>query len=182
MDSDSDEISWPGSPRVMRRRSGGSQADIFRAPSDLPGQITGNSADAEEIAQEALLQVWTHAPRWRPVEHSGPGCWWQRILNLSLNRRRRAPFLPLEQAGDIADPASDASATLERVETDGDSRPPSLACPRASATPSCSLIARGSATRRTSNYYGCFRCPAVETLLVHANRTLRAALGAGDKF
>ena len=101
----------------MRRRSGGSQADIFRAPSDLPAEITGNSADAEEIAQEALLRVWTHAPSWRPV--AAFRTWFYRvILNLSLNRRRRAPFLPLEQAGDIADPASDASATLERVETD----------------------------------------------------------------
>ena len=63
--------------------------------------IAGNEADAEEIVQEALLRVWVNAPRWRP--QAAFRTWFYRIVfNLSLNRRRRAPFLPLEAAGESA--------------------------------------------------------------------------------
>ena len=57
--------------------------------------------------QEALLRVWTNAPRWRPL--ASFRTWFYRVvLNLCLSRRRRAPFLPLDAAGDLADPAADS--------------------------------------------------------------------------
>ena len=53
--------------------------------------IVGNEADAEEIVQDAFLRVWVNAPRWRP--QAAFRTWFYRIVfNLSLNRRRRAPF------------------------------------------------------------------------------------------
>ena len=83
----------------------------------LARRITGNDADAEELVQEALLRVWINAPRWRPL--AAFRTWFYRVvLNLSLSRRRRGPFLPLEAAGDPADPSPDASLALERRETD----------------------------------------------------------------
>ena len=33
----------------------------------LARRILGNAADAEDVAQEAMLRVWTHAPRWQPL-------------------------------------------------------------------------------------------------------------------
>src|SRR5258708_25030880 len=79
--------------------------------------IVGNEADAEEIVQEAFLRVWVNAPRWRP--QAAFRTWFYRIVfNLSLNRRRRAPFLPLEAAGDPPDPATGASERIERRESD----------------------------------------------------------------
>src|SRR5438309_6274629 len=81
----------------------------------LARRITLNTADAEEIAQEALVRVWINAPRWRPV--ASFRTWFYRIvLNLCLNRRRRAPFLPIETATEPADPEPDAAAGLERRE------------------------------------------------------------------
>src|SRR5918911_1238426 len=75
----------------------------------LARRITGNDADAEEIVQEALLRVWINAPRWRPV--AAFRTWFYRVvLNLCLGRRRRLPFVPLEGAGDPADPAADPGA------------------------------------------------------------------------
>ena len=31
-------------------------------------RIVGNAGDAEEVAQDALLRIWQHAPSWRPAE------------------------------------------------------------------------------------------------------------------
>ena len=83
----------------------------------LARRITGNDADAEEVVQEALLRVWTNAPRWRPL--AAFRTWFYRVvLNLCLSRRRRAPFLPLESGGDPADPSADVAAAAELDETE----------------------------------------------------------------
>src|SRR5262249_24218994 len=80
-------------------------------------RITGNDADAEELVQEALLRVGITAPRGRPL--AAFRTWFYRVvLTLSLSRHRRGPFLPLDAAGDLADPAPDASVALERREAD----------------------------------------------------------------
>src|SRR5215471_13153302 len=83
----------------------------------LARRVMGSSADAEEIVQEALLRLWVNAPRWRPL--AAFRTWFYRVvLNLCLSRRRRAPFLPLEAAGDPADPAAQPDAALERRQAD----------------------------------------------------------------
>jgi RNA polymerase sigma-70 factor, ECF subfamily len=83
----------------------------------LARRITGNDADAEEVVQEALLRLWVNAPRWRPL--AAFRTWFYRIvLNLCLGRRRRAPFLPWEAAGDPIDPAPGPGAQLERRESE----------------------------------------------------------------
>src|SRR3954463_1148246 len=76
-----------------------------------------NEALAEEIVQDALLRVWSNAPRWRP--EAAFRTWLYRIVvNLCLNARRRAPDLPLDAADHVADAAPDAEAQLERRERD----------------------------------------------------------------
>jgi RNA polymerase sigma-70 factor (ECF subfamily) len=99
-----------GAFRLLARRYAGRAAGLSL-------RVTGNAADAEEIAQEALLRVWVNAPAWRPT--AAFRTWFYRVvLNLCLNRRRRKPFLPLDQAGDPADPAADPHMEVERSETD----------------------------------------------------------------
>src|SRR5947209_935410 len=72
----------------------------------LARRVTGNAADAEEIVQEALLRVWINAPRWRPLATFKT--WFYRVVvNLCLNRLRRAPFAALDDVADPADPAPD---------------------------------------------------------------------------
>lgn len=83
----------------------------------LARRMTASASDAEEIAQEAFLRVWTSAPRWR-VEGAAFRTWLYRIVvNLCLDRGRRKPFMPLEDAGDPSDPAPDALTVLEQQET-----------------------------------------------------------------
>jgi RNA polymerase sigma-70 factor (ECF subfamily) len=117
MDEASDE-------ELMRRVAQGDEPAFRRLArryaaraTGLARRITGNPADAEEVVQEALLRVWTNAPRWRPL--ASFRTWFYRVvLNLCFSRRRRAAFLPLAAAGDPADPAADPAAALEHGETD----------------------------------------------------------------
>ena len=109
----------------------------------LARRILGNAADAEDVAQEAMLRVWTHAPRWQPL--AALRTWLTRVVvNLCLDRKRRAPWVALEAAGEIVDPAPGAAERKrgsERARAAG-SRPRSPNCRRASAPPSCSLTAK----------------------------------------
>ena len=76
----------------------------------LARRILGNAADAEDVAQEAMLRVWTHAPRWQPLAQFRT--WLTRVVvNLCLDRKRRAPWVALEAAGEIVDPALGAGRT-----------------------------------------------------------------------
>ena len=175
MDKDSDED-------LMARVGEGSEP-AFRvlARRHLPRalgfarRLTGNSADAEEIAQEALLRVWTHAPRWRPV--AAFRTWFYRVvLNLCLNRKRRSPFLPLDHAADIADPAMDASAAMEHDEAD---RALAAAIDRLPERQRAAILLsyrEGLSNAETAEVLGA-SVSSVETLLVRAKRTLRAELG-----
>src|SRR6202158_2119089 len=81
----------------------------------LARRILGNAADAEDVVQEAMLRVWTHAPRWQPLALFRT--WLTRVVvNLCLDRKRRAPWVALEAAGEIVDPALGASEKAERDE------------------------------------------------------------------
>ncbi|MCE9650534.1 MAG: RNA polymerase sigma factor [Parvibaculum sp.] len=55
----------------------------------LARRMLGNQADAEEIAQEVFLRVWTHASRWEPGRAQFR-TWLHRVAtNLCLDRLRR---------------------------------------------------------------------------------------------
>lgn len=55
----------------------------------LARRMLGNQADAEEVAQEVFLRVWTHADRWQPGKAQF-GTWLHRVAaNLCLDRFRR---------------------------------------------------------------------------------------------
>ena len=49
----------------------------------LARRILGNAADAEDVAQEAMLRVWTHAPRWQPL--AAFRTWLTRIVSISVS-------------------------------------------------------------------------------------------------
>src|SRR6476620_2142699 len=81
----------------------------------LARRILRNSAEAEDVAQEAFIRVWTHAPRWQPVAQFRT--WLTRVVvNLCLDRKRRAPWVELEAAGDIVDPSPGATEKAETNE------------------------------------------------------------------
>ena len=81
----------------------------------LARRILGNAADAEYVAQEAMLRVWTHAPRWQPL--AAFRTWLTRVVvNLCLDRKRRRPWVALDAAGEIVDPTPGVTELSEQSE------------------------------------------------------------------
>jgi len=141
----------------------------------LARRILGNAADAEDVAQEAMLRVWTHAPRWQPL--AALRTWLTRVVvNLCLDRKRRAPWVALEAAGEIVDPARDVS---EQTEADERERLVSAAIdelPPRQRTAIVLTYSEGMSNAQVAEFLDT-TVSAVETLLVRGKQNLRRALG-----
>lgn len=84
-------------------------------------RMLGDTAEAEDVAQEALLRLWQHADRWQ-AGHSGAAAWLTRVaMNLCLDRLRRRKYASDEEVPErideapLAPDAIDAEASRERV-------------------------------------------------------------------
>jgi RNA polymerase sigma-70 factor (ECF subfamily) len=141
----------------------------------LARRILGNSADAEDVAQEALLRVWTNAPRWRPLALFRT--WLTRVVvNLCLDRKRRTPWVALEAAGDIVDTAPGAS---EKAESDEREQMVAAAIDKLPARQRGAITltyGEGMSNAEVAEILDT-SVSAVETLLVRGKQNLRRALG-----
>lgn len=135
-----------------------------------------NTADAEDIAQEALLRVWTNAPRWQPT---APFRAWlyRMVVNLSLNRLRRAPFASLDDAGDPADPASDALTIMEDREERRSIDEAIAALPERQRAAIVLTYQEGLSNAETAALLDS-TVSGVEALLARAKQSLRKTLGS----
>ena len=142
----------------------------------LARRIIGNREDADEVAQEAFIRVWTIAPRWRHDLDARFTTWLYRVVvNLCLDRRRRVVTLPLEDAGD---PADTGPSSFDKVTADETARLVAGALEE--------LPARQRAAITLCYYYGVngqeaaeileVSVSALESLLVRGRRALRLRL------
>jgi len=75
-------------------------------------RMIADGAEAEDIAQEALLRLWASAERWRPGQ-AGIAAWLTRVaVNLCLDRLRRRRFSSDAEVPDRADDAPGADAVM----------------------------------------------------------------------
>jgi len=167
---------------LMARVARGDQP-AFRALArrHLPGmvgiarRILGNAADAEDVAQEAMLRVWTHAPRWQPL--AAFKTWLTRVVvNLCLDRKRRAPWVDLEAAGEIVDPSVGAA---EQAEIDERERLVQRAIENLPDRQRAAIVltySEGMSNAQVADVLDT-SVSAVETLLVRGKQNLRRALG-----
>lgn len=144
----------------------------------LATRIAGNRAVAEEIVQETFTRAWLTAPNWR---HKSDGArafsgWLTRVAtNLAIDQLRKPRSLPIEDAPEPADPASDAVATLIAGERLARLRvalavlPPRQRAAIALTYDQGLSNIEGAAALETS-------VGAFELLLVRARRALRAAM------
>jgi RNA polymerase sigma-70 factor (ECF subfamily) len=153
--------------RILVRRHLAAMAGLAR-------RILSNSADAEDVAQEAMLRVWTHAPRWQPL--AAFRTWLTRVVvNLCLDRKRRAPWVAREAAGAIADPAPNVT---EKAETDERDRRVSDAIAELPARQRTAIVltySEGMTNAQVAEILDT-SVSAVETLLVRGKQNLRARL------
>ena len=83
----------------------------------LAHRLTGSAEDADEVVQEAFLKVWRLAGRWEVNGAAAFSTWFYRVVfNACLDRRRRAPMAPLEDAGTPVDPAPIGIETAQEKE------------------------------------------------------------------
>ena len=82
----------------------------------LATRMLNNAAEADDVAQEALLRVWTKGSLWQ-AGSAKFSTWLHRIaMNLCIDRLRRRTYQPLEDADWIADPGMDPARDAERAE------------------------------------------------------------------
>lgn len=177
----------PSDDDLMRAAGAGDRAAFgtlvarhLQRMAGVAGRITGNRGDAEEIVQEAFLRAWLKAPTWLGREDRSGGAafgtWLGRVVvNLCLDRKRKAVPLPIEAAADVADPAPDGFAATASGEV-------AARVAEAMAT----LPDRQRAAMALCHYEGLSNIEAaamldisvgaLESLLVRARRTLRMAL------
>ncbi|MEL7013211.1 MAG: RNA polymerase sigma factor [Pseudomonadota bacterium] len=77
-------------------------------------RLLGRDAEAEDVAQEAMLRLWRMAPDWRPGT-ARVSTWLYRVVaNLCTDRLRRSGrATPLDEAGEPVDPAPTVSDTMQ---------------------------------------------------------------------
>ncbi len=141
----------------------------------LARRILGNAADAEDVAQEAMLRVWTHAPRWQPL--AALRTWLTRVVvNLCLDRKRRAPWVALEAAGELVDPAPGAAERSESEERDRRLAAAIAGLPARQRSAIVLTYGDGMSNAQVAEILDT-TVSAVETLLVRGKQNLRRVLG-----
>jgi RNA polymerase sigma-70 factor (ECF subfamily) len=140
----------------------------------LARRILGNAADAEDVAQEAMLRVWTHAPRWQPLALFRT--WLTRVVvNLCLDRKRRAAWVELEAAGEIADPAPAVTEQAEAAERERLLAAAIAELPERQRVAIALTYGEGMSNAQVAEILDA-SVSAVETLLIRGKQNLRRAL------
>lgn len=140
----------------------------------LARRILGNAAEAEDVAQEAMLRVWTYAPRWQPLALFRT--WLTRVVvNLCIDRRRRAPWVELKAAGEIADPAPHAGDRAEQDERERLLKAAIAKLPERQRVAIVLTYSDGMSNAQVAEILDT-SVSAVETLLVRGKQNLRRAL------
>jgi RNA polymerase sigma-70 factor (ECF subfamily) len=141
----------------------------------LARRVLGNTADAEDVAQEAMLRVWTHAPRWQPL--AAFRTWLTRVVvNLCLDRKRRRPWVALEAAGEIVDPTPGVAEKAEQNERERLLSAAIAELPARQRTAIMLTYSEGMSNAQVAEILDT-SVSAVETLLVRGKQNLRARLG-----
>jgi len=83
------------------------------------GRLLSDRAEAEDVAQDAMLRLWRIAPQWRTGE-AQVATWLYRVTtNLCTDRlrgRARRRSMPLDDAPDLADAAAGVEAGLMQAD------------------------------------------------------------------
>lgn len=79
---------------------------------NLGRRMLGDQIEAEDVAQDVFVRVWTHAARWQPGQAKFE-TWLHRVaMNLCYDRLRRKPATALDQVPEPVDHAPGPAAKL----------------------------------------------------------------------
>ncbi|MDF0597026.1 RNA polymerase sigma factor [Psychromarinibacter halotolerans] len=78
-------------------------------------RVLGDRAEAEDVAQEAMLRLWRQAPKWRQGEAKVTTWLYRVVANLCTDRLRKARGQDLESVPEPEDDAPGAEAGLQQA-------------------------------------------------------------------
>ncbi len=79
-------------------------------------RMLANPSEADDVAQEAMLRVWTRSILWQPGSAKF-GTWLHRVvINLCIDRLRKRTFRPLEDAAEVVDLTANPQGDSERLQ------------------------------------------------------------------
>lgn len=76
-------------------------------------RLLGDLAEAEDVAQEAMLRLWRMAPDWRPGEAKVTTWLYRVTANLCTDRLRKRRSVGLDEIAEPADPQPSVAAHLQ---------------------------------------------------------------------
>jgi len=142
----------------------------------LARRVLGNAADAEDVAQEAMLRLWRNAPRWQPLAQLRT--WLSRVVvNLCLDRKRRAAWVELEAAGELVDPGLGPGEDAEDRERERQLAAAIDELPERQRVAVVLTYTEGMSNAQVAEVLET-TVSAVETLLVRGKQNLRRALAS----
>ncbi len=74
-----------------------------------------NSAQAEDVAQEAMLRLWKAAPNWEPGKARASTWLYQVVSNLCIDILRKAAPASIDEIAEPTDPVESASDRLQNL-------------------------------------------------------------------
>ena len=80
----------------------------------IAARMLNSQSEAEDVAQEAMLKVWTRASLWRPGMAKFSTWLYRVTVNLCIDRMRRERVVKVEIAETYVDASADPARDLER--------------------------------------------------------------------
>lgn len=169
--------------RLMARVAGGDRA-AYAALVDwhldrvlaVAQRVLGSRSDAEDVAQEVFLRVWTRAAEWQPGR-ARLSTWLYRVtVNLCIDRQRRRPaHREIEDAVELPDPAAGAEEALAARQRQLLVEQAVAELPERQRSAVALCYTAGLSNTAAAEALG-VSVGALESLLVRAKRALRARL------
>lgn len=101
-----------GEPAAMRMLIAKKLPRVF----GLAMRMLHDSAEAEDVAQEALIRIWRHATAWQPGRARFDTWLHTVVLNLCRDRLRRRRSVTNDVVPEVVDPTPDAEAGMLETE------------------------------------------------------------------
>lgn len=79
-------------------------------------RVLGDAAEAEDVAQEAMMRLWRVAPEWRSGEAQVSTWLYRVVANLCTDRLRKRRTVDIDSVPEPVDPRLSADASLQRQE------------------------------------------------------------------
>lgn len=79
-------------------------------------RLLGDRAEAEDVAQEAMIRLWRIAPEWRPGEAKVTSWLYRVVTNLCTDRHRARRRRAADALDDVPEPADDGPGAEARLQ------------------------------------------------------------------